>query len=94
MQSVQFRMARAALGWSAEELAMRAGLAPTDISRLENGSESDPKMAAAARRVFEASGIVFLGPDEPNGPGVCIRGEPLVPDPGLSPEDLNASNDD
>lgn len=94
MQSVQFRMARAALGWSAEELAMRAGLVPTDIARLESGSEGDPTMVAAVRQVLEAAGAVFLDADPANGPGVRMRCEPLAHDPGLSPEQLNASNDD
>jgi len=67
-------MARAGLGWSARELAERAGLGSVTVARFETGTQSDPttigKIAAAlagAGAVVVPSGrwagAVFIKPD-------------------------------
>jgi transcriptional regulator with XRE-family HTH domain len=58
---VQCRMARAALGWSVDQLAAAAGVDRKTILRFEQGSTA-PRAAnlEAMRRTLEAEGIEFL----------------------------------
>lgn len=60
LQPVQCRMARAALGWSLNELAAAAGVNRKTVLRFEQG-ESTPRgaNAEAIRRAFEAAGVRF-----------------------------------
>ncbi len=53
-------MARAALRWSAQELAQRANVGRATVQRLERGQvEPVPAIAAAIRRALEAGGVEF-----------------------------------
>lgn len=58
---VQCRMARAALGWSVDQLAAAAGVDRKTILRFEQGSTA-PRAAnlEAMQRALEAAGIEFL----------------------------------
>jgi transcriptional regulator with XRE-family HTH domain len=68
MNSVQCKMARAALGWSAAELARRADVGVATVNRFE--AQPIPSTAAAMERTFEAAGIEFTNGDTP---GVRVR---------------------
>src|SRR3954452_21840291 len=79
----QCKMARAALGWGIRDLATRARVGTTTVSRFEAGQGTPiPSTVAAMRRAFEAAGVVFtergvelhdqLAPEEailPQAPG-------------------------
>lgn len=93
MKAVQIRMARAALGWGAAELAGRAGLQPGDVNRIEAGGDSDPATLCRLRTTFEAMGLVFLDADDAGKPGIRAADGLRASCEGIRPEDLNASND-
>ncbi len=63
----QCRMARAALRMTVDELAERAGVSHSAISRLENDHPCAPANDALARlrTALEARGVVFLDGDSP-----------------------------
>jgi predicted transcriptional regulator len=54
-------MARAALGWSQEDLADMAGVSRITISNLEQGNVPDPKTSTmrVLIRAFEQAGLVL-----------------------------------
>jgi transcriptional regulator with XRE-family HTH domain len=56
----QCKMARAALGWSAAELARRAGVGVATVNRFE-ASQGEPTAAtiAAMQRALESAGAIF-----------------------------------
>lgn len=53
-------MARAGLGWSAADLATKAGLARETVTRYEGGSPIAPSTIDAMRAALEAAGADFL----------------------------------
>ena len=55
------REARERLGWTAERLGLRSGLAGTTVRRFEAGNTPRPyqRTVPALRRIFEAEGIEF-----------------------------------
>jgi ribosome-binding protein aMBF1 (putative translation factor) len=59
----QIRMARAAIGWSAERLAEECGLSPGSIRSAERFDEMPEKMQAgnllAIKTALEKSGVEF-----------------------------------
>ncbi|MGB3024427.1 helix-turn-helix domain-containing protein [Paradevosia shaoguanensis] len=69
MNSVQLRMARAALRWGVREVAEKAGITANTVTRIEGGADAKQSTIAAMQRIFEAAGVVFL-PDEGQGAGV------------------------
>lgn len=72
MDSMQSRLARAAMNVSLKEVAQAVGVTPNTISRIENGS--DPKVSTldALKSFYESVGVTFL-PDDGDGPGVRFR---------------------
>ncbi|MGA1831538.1 helix-turn-helix domain-containing protein [Rhizobium wenxiniae] len=70
MLVVQFRMARAALGWGIVEFAERAGVSTNTIVRFERGEELKQSTVDQLRFVFEEAGLEFI-PE--NGGGVGVR---------------------
>ena len=57
----QCKMARAALGWGIKNLASRARVGTTTVSRFEAGQGTPiPSTVAAMRRAFEEAGIEFI----------------------------------
>ncbi len=61
---LQIRAARAALRWSAQELATRVGVSLRSIQRFELADGIPPARAATLQDIqlaFEAAGIEFVG---------------------------------
>ena len=69
----QIRMARAALRWSAKELAEKASVSWETIQRMETrGTEpSRFENVAAVQRALEGAGVEFI---DRNGGGPGVRG--------------------
>lgn len=72
MNSVQCRMARAALGWGVRDLAKEAQVAVDTISRLERGEEILPRTLQAIRAALESAGVIFIA-ENGEGPGVRLK---------------------
>ena len=68
----QVRMARAARGWSAQELAAKCGVAVNTVRRFENGADALGKTLTKMQRTLESAGVVFVEPDG-LGPGVRLQ---------------------
>jgi len=68
----QLRAARALLGWSQTELALRAGLSVPTIKRLEGGfgPHVSDEARAKLKKAIEAAGVEFI---EENGGGAGVR---------------------
>jgi ribosome-binding protein aMBF1 (putative translation factor) len=72
MPREQLRMARAALDWSADELAAKAGVAISTIRRFESGKGALYETVEKLRRTLEAGGVEFI-PENGGGPGVRLK---------------------
>uniref|UniRef100_UPI0031014FE1 helix-turn-helix domain-containing protein n=1 Tax=Neorhizobium sp. EC2-8 TaxID=3129230 RepID=UPI0031014FE1 len=70
MNSIQCKMARAALGWGVRELARAANVSTQTITRLEAGDQLRDKTIADIERVLIEAGIEFI-PE--NGAGAGVR---------------------
>jgi transcriptional regulator with XRE-family HTH domain len=70
---LQVRMARTALGWGVRELARKAGVSPTTVTRFENGAHTRVDTLGQIQDVLERAGIIFVPADEAGGPGVRLR---------------------
>jgi transcriptional regulator with XRE-family HTH domain len=70
---LQVRLARTALGWGVRDLAKKAGVSPTTVSRYENGAHTRADTVALLQDVLERAGIIFIAADEGGGPGVRQR---------------------
>lgn len=58
--AVALRMARAAVGWSQEEVAQKLGMAKTSIARIETGEASMPaEKYFAFQRLYQSIGVDF-----------------------------------
>ena len=72
---LQIRAARAALGWSATELAKRSNIAMKTVARLEQSDGIPPSHSSTLheiKKTLETDGVEFVGtPDD--GPGIRIR---------------------
>ena len=78
MISEQIKMARAALGWSIEQLADRTEVSSRTIKRIEAQAGSPAATAAnlkLIRTTFEGAGIEFIG-GPTDGPGVRLWNKP------------------
>ena len=78
MISEQIKMARAALGWSIEQLADRTEVSSRTIKRIEAQSGSPAATAANLRLIrttLEDAGIEFIG-NAADGPGVRLWNKP------------------
>lgn len=60
LNSVQCRMARAALKLRVRDLAKVADVSPNTIARLERGESLHPRTTAFIRGALEAEGVTFL----------------------------------
>ena len=72
MTRAQLKMARAALGWGVRDLAKKAGVAATTVSRYENGADAYGDTLAKLQRALEAGGVIFLN-ENGDGPGVRLK---------------------
>jgi transcriptional regulator with XRE-family HTH domain len=74
----QIRSARAALRWTAVQLAAAAGVSVPTVMRLEAHNGVPPSRSSslvAIEAAFEVAGIEFIGtPDD--GPGIRVRQPP------------------
>ena len=70
---LQVRLARTALGWGVRDLARRAGISPTTVTRFENGAHTRVDTLGQIQDVLERAGIIFVPADEAGGPGVRLR---------------------
>jgi transcriptional regulator with XRE-family HTH domain len=89
----QLRAGRALIGLSQAELAGRACLAISAVTRAEADGESGASEAAKAaiRVALENHGVLFIDAGD-EGPGVRLR-RSGPPDEGLRPDQLTSEND-
>jgi transcriptional regulator with XRE-family HTH domain len=74
ISELQMRSARAALRWSVQELADRAGVRIQTIKRFEAIDHIPPSRFStlvSIKAAFEAAGIEFFGAPE-DGPGIRL----------------------
>ena len=72
---VQIRSARAAVGWSIEELAARSGVSARTIKRYEALDGIPPSRTSSLvdiKMALEAAGIEFTGTPE-DSPGIRVQ---------------------
>jgi transcriptional regulator with XRE-family HTH domain len=71
---VQIRAARALVGWSQDDLAVRAGIAKMTVNRFETSDESGGTIATLTKmkNALEAAGVIFIDPGPDGGPGVRL----------------------
>ena len=77
----QFKMARAALGWSIQTLAAKSLVSVRTIKRIESEGMIEkvtPANMKLLRETLEAAGIEFIGEDG-DGPGVRLWARPNRP---------------
>jgi transcriptional regulator with XRE-family HTH domain len=87
-------MARAALGWSTQELARRADVGGNTINRFEQGQDARVSSVDKLRATLEAAGVIFVA-ENGEGPGVRLRkGLDQVTKATSSASDMKASADD
>ena len=60
MNETQCKMARAALGWSLDDLAGTSKVSRMTVVRFERGDSVQPQSVQAMRRAFEDKGVQFL----------------------------------
>jgi transcriptional regulator with XRE-family HTH domain len=72
MKPIQCRMARAALGWSTQELAKRAGTGVNTVNRFEAGQDARVSSLEKMRATLEAAGVEFIA-ENGGGAGVRLR---------------------
>jgi transcriptional regulator with XRE-family HTH domain len=70
---LQVRLARTALGWGVRDLALKAGVSPTTVTRFENGADARVDTLRQIEDVLERAGIIFVPADDHGGPGVRLR---------------------
>ena len=67
-------MARAALKWSAADLAREAGMGYATVARFESGQPVHHDSIATMRRTLERGGIEFIAPGSVVRPGKADTG--------------------
>jgi ribosome-binding protein aMBF1 (putative translation factor) len=75
ISSEQIKAGRYMLGWSATELAQRAGVGAATVKRYEMGSgipNGNVQSLLVLKTTFEAAGIEFTG-DPLKNPGVTLN---------------------
>lgn len=71
---LQIRLARVAAGMGLRELAKAAGVAPSTITRFENGNGGmQTGTLERVQQTLENAGIVFISADSTGGPGIRLR---------------------
>ncbi len=60
MEIMQYRMARAALGWEVADLCAMSGVSRQSVARFVDGSSVLPVQLKAIRQAFEAHGVQFF----------------------------------
>lgn len=94
MSPDQCRAARALLGLDEAAFAQKAGVSIGAIAAFESGADlSDTGDPDAMQQTLEAAGVEFLANDDA-GMGVRQKLSASADDDGLTPEELNAANDE
>ena len=75
MMPLHVRMARAALGWSLQDLAEKAKVNLNTISRYETGREIKSGTLESIESAFTAAGVVLIYEDANGGIGVRLSRE-------------------
>jgi transcriptional regulator with XRE-family HTH domain len=71
VKPAQTKMARAALGWSLDDLGKAAGVHRNTVSNFETGKYAgDPDTVQKMKRALEKAGIEFINGD---APGVRVK---------------------
>lgn len=65
-------MARAALGWSTQDLAKNARVGVNTVNRFEAGQDARVSSVDKMRAAMEAAGVEFI-PENGGGAGVRLR---------------------
>ncbi len=65
-------MARAALGWSTQELAKAADVGVNTVNRFEAGQDARVSSVEKMRRALESAGMIFVD-ENGEGPGVRLK---------------------
>ena len=65
-------MARAALDWTARDLAKASNVGVNTINRLERGADALTSTVQRLRTALEAAGVEFIA-ENGGGPGVRLR---------------------
>ena len=65
-------MARAALGWTTQDLAREASVGANTINRFEAGQDARVSSVDKMRTALEAAGVEFI-PQNGGGAGVRMR---------------------
>lgn len=76
MTPAQLRMARAALDWTADDLAARAGVAVNTVRRIEKGHGALHDTMQKLQRALETAGVEFIAEGAASmsgGPGARLR---------------------
>jgi hypothetical protein len=69
---VQFWLARQALGWSVNRLALAADVPWDSVVRLERGGVLKPKTLEAIQAALERAGVIWIDAKD-GGPGARLR---------------------
>ncbi|MCJ2023964.1 helix-turn-helix domain-containing protein [Methylobacterium sp. J-067] len=72
MKPFQCRMARAALGWTTQDLAREAIVGVNTINRFEAGQDARVSSVEKMRSALEAAGLEFI-PENGGGAGIRFR---------------------
>ena len=75
MLPVHVRMARAALGWTIQELADKAQVNLNTVSRYEAGREVKSRTIASIESAFLNAGVALIFEDAQGGVGVRLSRE-------------------
>jgi transcriptional regulator with XRE-family HTH domain len=71
---LQLKLARTALGLGVRELASKAGVSPTTVTRFESGKAGvHSSTLERFQTVLETGGVIFIPADASGGPGVRLR---------------------
>jgi transcriptional regulator with XRE-family HTH domain len=73
-------MARAALGWSTQELAKAADVGVNTVNRFEAGQDARVSSVEKMRRTLESAGVIFVEANG-EGPGVRLRKNHMTIEP-------------
>jgi hypothetical protein len=69
---VQLRMARAALGWTLQQLSERAKVHLNTVRRCELGYETLTGTMQKIEEVFRKEGVIFIDETDDAGPGIRL----------------------
>ncbi len=75
MTPVQSKMARAALGWTTQDLAENAAVGVNTVNRFETGQDARLSSVEKMKAALESAGVIFIA-ENGEGPGVRLRKTP------------------